>query len=516
MANNSSIGENPELQGLGIVELQTALHAGDPQQLSALIDAGADIHYQREYRYNALLDAVHGRDVSRDPCLLELLALLIARRVNLSIISDYGESGLRVLSRIGRFDAVQLLLEAGADKRQLEWTPLMEAVAMGSLADVEAALRQGAALEARDWWSRTPWLIALLTGDIAKVKLIAAWGADTDARGRCGQPPLFYAVQSHSPTMVRWLLDNGADVNQKDESGATALIEAVDHHDLACVETLIEAGADLEADPYGTALYNADSREIILYLLNAGANPASLTYEGQRIILGLPPADTQPLNTISPDEFACSYTRHFGKNNPERQPVPYWEAMIRCGISAYGARQQFDKPYDVFREPVWCANRFGQSLTLLSDGRAIQIGGEHEDSYDPDFCIYNDVFVYELDGTISIYGYPESVFPPTDFHTATLIGDYLYIIGALGYYGSRRFGETPVYRLNIHTLQIERIETRGDAPGWISRHRATALGSSAIRIWEGIVIRDNDDKAADTNNPCTFLLDLEQQRWMRQ
>src|SRR5690606_36859616 len=27
--------------------------------------------------------------------------------------------------------------------------------------------------------------------------------------------------------------------------------------------------------------------------------------------------------------------------------------------------------------PVWCAKRFGQSLSLLSDGRAVSIGGEH-------------------------------------------------------------------------------------------------------------------------------------------
>ena len=78
------------------------------------------------------------------------------------------------------------------------------------------------------------------------------------------------------------------------------------------------------------------------------------------------------------------------------------------------------------------AKRFGQSLTLLPDGLAVQIGGEHEDYYDPDFCIYNDVFVHERDGSITIYGYPESAFPPTDFRTATLVGDSIYVIGSLG------------------------------------------------------------------------------------
>src|SRR5690242_47874 len=123
--------------------------------------------------------------------LLELLTLLVAQGVELSGISDYAESGLRVLSRLGRFDAVALLLDAGADKRQLGWTPLMEAVAMASLADVHTALAQGA-LEERDFWSRTAWLIALLTGDVAKAQLLRERGADPAARGRCGQPPLFY------------------------------------------------------------------------------------------------------------------------------------------------------------------------------------------------------------------------------------------------------------------------------------------------------------------------------------
>ena len=159
-------------------DLRAALGDGDPQKAQTMIEGGADLHYKREHGYDALLDAVHGRDVARDPRLLELLALLAAHGVNLSGVSAYGESGLRVLSRLGRFDGVRLLLDAGADRSQLEWTPLMEAVALGSLADVQAALGQGAVLEARDWWERTAWLLALLAGDLAKASCCAS-GART-------------------------------------------------------------------------------------------------------------------------------------------------------------------------------------------------------------------------------------------------------------------------------------------------------------------------------------------------
>ena len=43
------------------------------------------------------------------------------------------------------------------------------------------------------------------------------------------------------------------------------------------------------------------------------------------------------------------------------------------------------------------------------------MGGEHEDFYDPDFCIYNDVVVYDGHGDFTIYGYPKEVFPSHGF-----------------------------------------------------------------------------------------------------
>jgi ornithine cyclodeaminase/alanine dehydrogenase-like protein (mu-crystallin family) len=42
-----------------------------------LIDAGADVHCKRDQGYDALLDAGHGRDLARDPRLLELLAFQV-------------------------------------------------------------------------------------------------------------------------------------------------------------------------------------------------------------------------------------------------------------------------------------------------------------------------------------------------------------------------------------------------------------------------------------------------------
>lgn len=126
--------------------------------------------------------------------------------------------------------------------------------------------------------------------------------------------------------------------------------------------------------------------------------------------------------------------------------------------------------------PAWYYPRFVMSLTKLPDGRFIEIGGEFEDSYDDDFYIYNDVFVHNLDGTTDIYCYPSEVFPPTDGHSATLVDGFIYIIGCIGYVEERVAGYTPIYRLNTETLAMERIETRGDNPGWIFKHKAVLIG----------------------------------------
>jgi len=109
---------------------------GRSEIVATLIEAGADIRYLRN-GYDILIDAVHGRDVFSDPRLLDLLRLLVARGARTDTVTGHEESVLRVLSRIGRFDAIRLLLQAGADESLLKWTSLMKTVALGTVAEVE-------------------------------------------------------------------------------------------------------------------------------------------------------------------------------------------------------------------------------------------------------------------------------------------------------------------------------------------------------------------------------------------
>ncbi len=184
--------------------------------------------------------------------------------------------------------------------------------------------------------------------------------------------------------------------------------------------------------------------------------------------------------------------------------------MIRSGVNAYSARSGNEQ--NIFAEAsIWCYQRFGRTTTMLPDGRIVEIAGEHEDSYDPDFHIYNDVVVFDGKGNFKIYGYPSNVFPPTDFHSATLVENYIYIIGSLGYQDARIPNQTPVYRLDCDTFQIQNVKTIGDNPGWISRHKAKYQQPSQIYITGGKVFTQE----GYIENSTDYILNLINFEWTK-
>ena len=492
-----------------------ALKSGDLQKVQILLDHGADLHYVRDGGYGAVVDLATGFAGSNGSALIDLLKLLIANKTDLNRVTDYRESGLRVLSRIGRFDAVKILLDAGADETQLKWTPLIKAVAIGSLADVKTAADGLEYFEEVDCWSRTALLVAIQIGDISKAQFLLECGADLTASGRGDKPSLFYAIDSGHPPMLEWLLAKGISPKLTDKYGDTPLIHAAKHSSVEAAKILLNAGVEVNHRPQcGSALEQCINRQIVMLLLEAGGDPQDLSFEGRRALLGFDQDWETALERLTVDDFHRGRTPRFGESNPEKIEDPFWEGMIRAGINAASATHWFLGDFNSNVCPVWCAQRFGQSLTFLDDGRIIQIAGEHEDHYDPDFYIYNDVFVHEPDGKISVFGYPKEVFPPTDFHTATLIGDQIYIIGSLGYWGTRKYGETPIYRLDVNTYVIDKIETTGEAPGWIYKHRATLLSEHEISIFGGKIVTFDNEREIHTDNEKTFLFDVRRRAWL--
>jgi ankyrin repeat protein len=492
-------------------ELSEAVGKGNLEAIRSLLGAGADVLYVRPKGYTVMIDVMHGRSITNDEQLIPVLRLLIESGADLDAVSDYGESALSVASNMGRFDAVGLLLDAGADPVPLKWTPLLRAVALGSVEDVRLRIEEGADLTARDRWDRTAWLLSLQTGDMAKAELLLSAGGVQADRGRCGKTTLMYPIANGHSAILKWLLEQGIDPNETDDFGGTALIEAAGNGAADSVRMLLDAGADLHyCHNSQSAIQAAGSLEVVRILVDAGADLNGINGEMRAVLTRLPHDESIGCNQ---KEYEAAKHRVFGTANPQRMNFPFWKAMVASGGSAYQARARFEQGR-VGGEAVWCFNRFGKSINELPDGRIIEIAGEHEDYYDEDFCIYNDVIVHRDDGTFDIYGYPTAVFPPTDFHSAALVDKSIYIIGGLGYRGERKFGTTPVYRLDIDTLAIESVETSGVLPGWISGHKAK-LVDSCIEVDAGKVCSFVGGEERYEDNPNSFLLDLATGVWSR-
>lgn len=501
------------------MQVEQILRQGTVQDVQTLIDSGIDLaSFRSEGGYDALLTTMFGSGRVADSNLIPLIRLLVAGGAPLNGESAYRESALSLLSHAGRFDAVEVLLEAGGDERLVSWTPLARAVALGNLEKLQELLPDAQAeLETQDRWWRTPFLIALAAGREDFASLLAAAGANQDAVDHVGRSAIFHAVASHRLDTVRWLLERGVDVDTVDEGGSTALGEAVEGDDFAMVDLLLTAGADPDHHQVGfSALASARSRAVANRLLEAGADPKELTDGVQRLFTGKPPlSEAEAFVGLTSDDFDRDRTRRFGVANPEPMSVPFWVAMVRSGLGGYFAAEHFQaETFDPDR-PVWCAKRFGQSMTLLLDGRVVQVAGEHEDGYDPDFCIYNDVFVHYPSGSIEIFGYPKDVFPPTDFHSATLVDDTIVLIGSLGYRNERAHGTTPVYALDTHTWRIERLATSGSMPGWIYKHRAHHSGDRKIIVSGGEVLTLVDGKEHTEPNRHAFVFDIRRLTWSR-
>jgi ankyrin repeat protein len=479
-------------------------------KLRLLVAAGANAGYVNANGYSPLTYAIYRSGGEPPDQWSDVISLLIDAGAPLDAESRYAESALSVASIFARFSLVALLLERGANPAPLGWTPLFHEIAAGNLQQVMRHLNDGAPLEARDAFSRTPFLLAVHSGHREIAELLLERGCDRAATGRCGQGALSYAISRDDAGMLKWLIAVGCDPEASDDFGGFPLIEAAQSGASNCVGALLDAGAspDHRTEHGSTPISEAATPEIVELLVAAGEELSDIGSAMRVQLLKLQPGAER----VSESEYHRHKHRAFGRRNPERMNNALWDWLVANRISAYEcASRHGDKRSP--REPVWCFNRFGQSITRLPDGRYVEIGGEHEDYYDQDFCIYNDLVVHD-NGAFELYGYPEEVFPTTDFHSATLVWPHIYVIGSLGYSHERRPGETPVYRVDCHSWFIERMQCRGDAPGWIHSHKARLIGNRRISIRGGLI--DNGTGGDLVPNTSQYALDLSNFTWTRQ
>jgi ankyrin repeat protein len=130
--------------------------------------------------------------------------------------------------------ALRQLLDHGhnADEGGDSWTALIWASRSGSTDAIELLLDSGADVNlpgsTGDNWDATPLQHAILERQPAVVRLLLDRGADlTRGPGPGGLTPLVLAAGDTDPAILKLLLAHGADPTVEDENGATPLSRAV-------------------------------------------------------------------------------------------------------------------------------------------------------------------------------------------------------------------------------------------------------------------------------------------------
>ena len=474
-----------------------------------------------------------------DKDLVAELTRLLDEGADADAASPWGETAVSQCFQRGAWEALRMLLARGADDAPLGLGEVGRGIVMGEVPEITEPM-------ARDEAGRTPFLTACRVGNLAAARTYLPVTPDA---GRIAEPdgegPVWMAARSGSVEMLDWVLAQGFDVNARARFGGTALLQAVEQDNLAMAEALLTRGADLALgenisesnraraanapksvfqkaaslimaqtpfpmdmpDTISTPAFAAQSGDMARLLVAHGADISEFDDEMMPAALGtdrIAPVD------VSPEAFNRHCTGRAGQANPEPYLPDFWREQIRTGRSGHVAEVEIMGKRAQFcgGTPVWSFQRFGRTATPLPDGRLVLVAGEHEDHYDPDFCIYADVTVLDGKGGVEHFIYPQDVFPPTDFHTATLVDDHILLIGSLGYQGQRAEGVTQVLRLDLGDFSIRPVETTGHNPGWINRHRA-ALDARTIIVNGGRIepgYRENGD---------TFVLDLDTLVWRR-
>jgi ankyrin repeat protein len=284
-------------------------HLGDPEIVSLLLDAGASADPSEPdsdkwsprvaavyYRKLACLEILRARTepiTLMDACIdgnATVVRHFLAAGKDPNLLYTHRMTCLVAAARMGRKEAVELLVEAGADVNydSILGRPIVCALERDHLSVADFLYRQGATLDLvlRDMSFRTcsdaayGWVCqrhvpeepdrllarAAGNGDLPAMRAMLSKGADPNGREAWGRSALTLAVASNRVEAVRLLLDHGADPRATDRNGRPIL------HYVLVYDDVTDAWDDPDFDPKD---YDRDSSllemEAVKIIRKAGA-----------------------------------------------------------------------------------------------------------------------------------------------------------------------------------------------------------------------------------------------------
>ena len=184
-------------------------------------------------------------------------------------------------------------------RKSRNYSDIMKLLLLRILIAVVCALSISSAYWAywRKHYSGEALSLAVTSVDENRVRKLLAWCAELNYREpNSGQTPLHIACLYSGLSEWRYkpyvplaemLIEAGADVNvREEEAGGTPLMYAAFVNQVDAVKALLHADADIETPDYQglTALHwaaSGGSKESVIILLHAGANPLALTNDGE-------------------------------------------------------------------------------------------------------------------------------------------------------------------------------------------------------------------------------------------
>ena len=274
----------------------------------------------------------------------------------------YGRTPLYKAAANGNVVAIKTLLAAGAEPQVGDertphepggTTPLHTATwSSTNPAVIEALVKGGADLNARDEAGGTPLYEASLSGNLVAIKALLAAGAEVNARSDVDYMPLHATSSKAVPAVIEALLEAGADVNARanPSGGGSALplhVAAKSNENPAVIETLLKAGAEVGGrdssgeTPLHWAARSNENPRVIEVLLKAGVDVGVRNKSGQT------PLHKAALNNRSPtviELLLAAGAEVEPKDNRGKTPLDLalWSDRNPTGIQALQAA--VDKP----------------------------------------------------------------------------------------------------------------------------------------------------------------------------
>jgi len=216
---------------------------------------------------------------------LSIIRLLLQHRVNVNAISDKGDTALYRACVSQHLEAVQILLEAGADvnltskRPSKRLYPLMAACDAANVELINLLVKAGANVTCRTSSNET------CLHAIAKSSSRPSDADDLKIRGKAYGETRSLEDKS---SIVRLLLQHGVNINAISDKGDTALYRACVSEQVAVVHVLLGAGADVNMTLNRLypliAAYNAGNVELINLLVSAGADAKCRTCSNETCI----------------------------------------------------------------------------------------------------------------------------------------------------------------------------------------------------------------------------------------